>query len=202
MRRTASLGLVLSSAFGGTTAALFSPTDFVPLLGPSFLSNFDPTNTVPIREAIDAFPKTVDSLFENGSLNKTDLIIDVDVFSAATNESLYSYRHVGEGQEVTLTAGVLNDTTISKIGSVSKLFTTYAIIAKAGIEIFSHPITRYIPELACNSTSNSSNGTPLDHIRWADVTVGALASHQAGSGGATSQYLLSILLPTLHMVQD
>ena len=184
MRRTAFLGFSIASTINGIAAAGFSPSEFVPLLGPSFISNFDPTNTGPIREAIEAFPEVIDALFDDGTLNKTDLTFAIDVFSAATNQSLYSYHHVGDSQQVTLTSGQLNDKTISKLGSVSKLFTVYAIIAKAGIEIFSHPVTKYIPELACNSTNSSSNS--LNHISWEDITIGALASHQAGTGGATS----------------
>ncbi|KAK6069358.1 hypothetical protein SCUP515_09063 [Seiridium cupressi] len=131
-----------------------------------------------IESARDSFPEAIDALFESNELNKTDLVFAVDVFSAATNKSIYNYYHVGEGKNETLTSGCLNDKTIARIGSVSKLFTAYAIIAKAGIEVFSHPVTKYLPELACNSS-----GSPLEHVRWEDVTIGALASQQAGSGG-------------------
>ncbi|KAF3010257.1 hypothetical protein E8E14_000400 [Neopestalotiopsis sp. 37M] len=182
MQRRLFLDLVAASIICFITAAVaLSPSKFVPLLGPSFISNFDPTNTGPIRDATKAFSGAIDALFEDGSLNQTDLVFAVDVFSAATNQSLYSYHHVGDSERVTLTSGELNDKTISKLGSVSKLFTVYAIIAKAGIEVFSDPVLKYIPELACNSTNFSSDS--LTHIPWEDITVGALASHQAGVGG-------------------
>ncbi|KAM0812138.1 putative Beta-lactamase [Seiridium cardinale] len=177
MNHITSLGLLVVSTACAATAA-FTPTDQVPLLGPSFLSNFDPTNSSAINRARDTFPKAIEALFESNELNKTDLVFAVDVFSAATNKSIYNYYHVGEGRNETLTSGCLNDKTIARIGSVSKLFTAYAIIAKAGIEVFSHPVTKYLPELACNSS-----GSPLEHVRWEDVTIGALASQQAGSGG-------------------
>lgn len=190
MQRRLFLDLVAASIIFFITAAVaLSPSKFVPLLGPSFISNFDPTNTGPIRDAIKAFPGAIDALFEDGSLNKTDLVFAMDVFSAATNQSLYSYYHVGDSEKVTLTSGELNDKTISKLGSVTKLFTVYAIIAKAGIEVFSDPVLKYIPELACSSTDSSSNS--LTHISWEDITVGALASHQAGAGGVTSEYCFS-----------
>ncbi|KAI1841831.1 hypothetical protein JX265_009440 [Neoarthrinium moseri] len=188
MHFIAILGLFSAISAAGSATVGFEPTDQVPLLGPSFLSNFDPTNTDAIRNATEAFPCVIDALFENGVLNKTDLTFAIDVFSAATNKSVYNYYHVGEGQNKTLTAGVLNDKTISRIGSVSKLFTVYAIIAKAGIDVFSHPVTRYIPELARNSSGDS-----LEHINWDDITVGALASHQAGSGGPTELIIWLVL---------
>lgn len=162
----------------GGSAAYVVATDQVPLLGPSFISNFDNSESQAINEARSEFPNVIESLFSSGDLNRTDLIFGVDVFSASTNDSIYSYYHVGEGQEYALTAGRLDDRTISRVGSVSKLFTAYAIIAQAGIEVFSHPVTRYLPELAGNATRNASQT-----IEWSDITVGALLSQQAGSGG-------------------
>lgn len=168
----------------GCSATSIVATDQVPLLGPSFISNFDKSESQAINEAKSEFPDIIESLFSSGDLNRTDLIFAVDVFSASTNDSIYSYYHVGEGQEYALTAGRLDDHTVSRIGSVSKLFTAYAIIAQAGIEVFSHPVTRYLPELAGNATSN-----PLQRISWDDITVGALLSHQAGSGGPSGMLI-------------
>lgn len=162
----------------GCSATSVAATDQVPLLGPSFISNFDSSESQAINEAKSEFPDIIESLFSSGGLNRTDLIFAVDVFSASTNDSIYSYYHVGEGQEYALPAGRLDENTVSRIGSVSKLFTAYAIIAQAGIEVFSHPVTRYLPELAANGTSS-----PLQRIDWNDITVGALLTHQAGSGG-------------------
>ncbi|KAJ0375315.1 hypothetical protein COL26b_006526 [Colletotrichum chrysophilum] len=180
MNSTVFLGLLASAA---TAAAATIPSDEVPLIGPSFLSNFDPTNARSVLNATESFPAIIDTLFESDVLNKTDLVFTVDVFSAATNKSLYSYFHAGDEGKQGLTAGVLNDQTIGRIGSVSKLFTVYAIIAKAGIEVFSHPVTKYLPELLGNSS-----GDPLKHVRWEDITVGALAAQQAGSGGASNLF--------------
>lgn len=156
----------------GCSAIRVVATDQVPLLGPSNISN----KSQAIAEAKSNFPDIIESLFSSGDLNRTNLIFAVDVFSASTTFSIYSYYHVGYA----LTAGGLDDNTVSKIGSVSKLFTAYAIIAHAGMEVFNHPVTRYSPELTGNSTSN-----PPKTIDWSDITVGALLSHQAGSGRPT-----------------
>ncbi|KAJ6085027.1 hypothetical protein N7499_004656 [Penicillium canescens] len=168
----------------GTSAARIVATDEVPLIGPSFISNFDLSGSVAIRKARSELPGLVDNLFKTNVLNRTDLAISIDIFSAATNDSLYRYTHVGGNSKKSLTAGTLNDKTISRTGSVTKLFTVYAILAKAGIEVFSHPVTKYLPELGGNSSSD-----PLERIRWEDITVGALASQQAGSGGIGDFFL-------------
>ncbi|KAM0292374.1 hypothetical protein ACHAPM_011754 [Fusarium culmorum] len=169
----AGMVLIASSA----TASIIASDD-VPLIGPSFLSNFDISKGSYLEEAKYKFPLLIEELFEVGDLNKTDLIFAVDVFSAATNDSLYSYYHVGEGYKDTLTKGELSEETIFRIGSVTKLFTVYAIIAKAGMEVLSYPVTIFLPELLSNSSNN-----PIERIDWSEITVGALAAHQAGSGG-------------------
>lgn len=178
---TTILGSMLASSVGAAEHIILSNN--VPLIGPSFIANVDISNSQTIQDAKEAFPAAIEQLFESGALNSTDLVFAVDVFSAHTNSSIYNYYHVGEGLNVTLTAGELNDDTIGRLGSVSKLFTTYGLIARAGIEVFSHPVTRYLPELLGNPSTDNQ-----DHIRWEDITVGALAAHQAGSGGAQGKF--------------
>ncbi|KAF5025453.1 hypothetical protein F66182_2476 [Fusarium sp. NRRL 66182] len=167
----------------GAAAARNIASDNTPLIGPSFISNFDLSDSKYLDDAKSRFPLLVEGLFESGGLNKTDLVFTVDVFSAATNQSIYSYNHVGEPNKETLTKGELSENTIFRTGSVTKMFTVYAIIAQAGTDVLSHPVTFYLPELLGNSSAN-----PIERIDWSDITVGALAAHQAGTGGAVSYF--------------
>lgn len=173
--RTFSLSL-LSLALGSLGQSL--PTEECPVLGPVLPSGFDLSATKAFKEAESRFPKAIEVLFESGVLNDTQTAFAIDVFSTATNESLYSYYHIGKELESTLTTGELDDGTIFRIGSVSKIYTVYSILAHAGLEIFNHPVTFYVPELLGNAGSD-----PLSKIRWEDVTVGALAAQQGGTGG-------------------
>jgi CubicO group peptidase (beta-lactamase class C family) len=166
-----------TALISAATATIIASND-VPLIGPSFLSNFDISTSQYISEAKEQFPSLLKKAFDSNVLNKTDLIFSVDVFSAATNDSLYSYHHVGDTYKDTLTKGKLSEDTIFRTGSVSKMFTVYAIIAKAGIRVLSEPVTLFLPELLGNSSSN-----PIERIDWSEISVGALASHQAGSSG-------------------
>ena len=160
------------------------PTDDCPILGPAFPSDFNVASSTAIRDAKSAFPGLVENLFNSGVLNRSDVSFVIDVFSSETNASIYSYAHSGEDLKSSLTAGVLDDGTIFRIGSVSKLHTVYAILAVAGMEIFEHPVTKYLPELACDDV-------PSDRIVWNEVTVGALASQMGGTGGFREFYSLS-----------
>jgi CubicO group peptidase (beta-lactamase class C family) len=176
--------IALASTFVVNASAFIIGTERAPLIGPSFATNFDHFTSKPLEDAKTEFSSRLEQLFSTEKLNRTDLVFAVDVFSANTNSSIYSKFHVGEGQEKILTAGELNSDTIGRLGSVSKLVTAYGLIAEAGIEVFSHPVTRYFPELR-------SNSTVPNRIKWEEITVGALASHQAGTGGVGGMFIFS-----------
>jgi CubicO group peptidase (beta-lactamase class C family) len=87
----------------------------------------------------------------------------------------------------------VDELTIGRAGSVTKLFTVYALLVMAGIGVFDKPVTDYLPELrrapaSSSSSSVNKGGKLLDRIRW-EITIGALTSHQAGSGGVRALLL-------------
>lgn len=155
-------------------------------MGPVLPSDFDIAQTDAFLNATELFPRQLELLFSSGVLNRTSSSFSIDVFSSVTNTSVYSYNHDATDLHEALTTGELTDNTLFRIGSVSKLFTVYALIAAAGIEIFNDPVTKHLPELAGNI-----GRAAVESIIWEDVTVGALASHQAGVGGF-SRYKASI----------
>ncbi|KAF3932926.1 Beta-lactamase [Dactylellina cionopaga] len=178
LRSIAPLLLALPWLVSGTPK--IAPTDECPLLGPNYDAEFDITKTDAFAEAKAAFPGVIDTLFESGVLNSSISSFHVDVFSTVTNTSIYSYSHQATepAMNESFPAGGIGDKTIFRVGSVSKLFTTYAVLVRAGgLEVFDHPITRYLPELAGNPRDD-----PLKKIIWEDVTVGTVASHMAGTG--------------------
>jgi CubicO group peptidase (beta-lactamase class C family) len=148
------------------------------MLGPLFPSSFDVSASEFFTNATELFPAAITSLFESAAVNETGQAFAIDVFSTYTNTSIYSYSHLGSAVESSQQGGELGDETIFRIGSVSKLYTAYAIIAAAGLDIFRDPVTKYIPELEGNPRDK-----PHEFIIWEDVTVGALLNQQAGSGG-------------------
>ncbi|KAJ5343681.1 Beta-lactamase-related protein [Penicillium brevicompactum] len=73
----------------------------------------------------------------------------------------------------------VDENTIFRIGSVSKLWTMFLYMTFGGIRYFYEPVSKYVPELRVNqSLAQSTNA--IDHIKWDGVTIGELASHQAG----------------------
>jgi hypothetical protein len=70
--------------------------------------------------------------------------------STITNTSLYTYTYSAEDPilKTTVLGGKLNDESVFRVGSVSKLVTVYAILAfKGDLKVFDDPITKYIHEL-------------------------------------------------------
>lgn len=172
------LNLVFCILFALSPIVNALPTADVPILGSTFPSDFDLTQTDAFLEGTESFPQLIEELFASGAVNESETSFAIDVFSSVTNTSIYHYYHSGSVNEEYLTAGELNDDTIFRVGSVSKLYTIYAILAQAGLDILRDPVTKYLPEL-----SGNSRDAPLTKIIWEDITVGALAAHQAGTGG-------------------
>lgn len=155
------------------------PTDDCPLLGPTFSSNFDLAKSDAFIEAVASFPDTIAALIEAEAVSNSSTFV-IDVYSTITNATLYTYTYeaVAPLLNETVVGGSLNDETIFRIGSVSKLFTVYAILAHSGdLSVFDEPVTKYIPELAGNYGKD-----PARHLIFENITIGALASHQAGTG--------------------
>lgn len=154
------------------------PSEDCPILGPVFPKDFDLRTTKTFPEATSAFPSLIEEAFASGRVNESTSAFYIDVFSTVTNQSVYHYSHSASAYPDALTAGVLDEDTIFRVGSVSKLVTVYAILARTGsLAILDHPVTWYLPELLGNEDSD-----PLERIAWEDITVGALASQMAGTG--------------------
>lgn len=170
----------------GTAAVQLTPTDVCPLLGPTFTSEFDLAKTNAFKTAEKIFPEVIKELLASKAVTNTTSFV-IDVYSTYTNKSLYTYTHesTAPAYNETIVGGKLNDETIIRIGSVSKLFTAYAVlVAGGGLPIFDVPVTKFLPELIWK------NGTldPLVNINWEEITIGALASQQ-GNSAAFRKYL-------------
>jgi hypothetical protein len=156
--------------------AFASPTENCPSLEPAFDHNFDLKKTKAFQSAEVVFPDVLETLFSMGVVSRNTSTFSVDIFSTVTNKSIYSYHHIAPGNNATLAAGRLDDESIYRIVSVSKLYTAYAILVAAGTRVLDQLVTDYIPELAGGSKPNI--------IAWDEITIGALMSQQGGVGGS------------------
>lgn len=88
------------------------------------------------------------------------------VLTDAGGATFWEYHHTASGN-VNNTGDVNGDTQF-RVASVTKVFTDLLLL-KLGLDL-DDPITKYLPELACNDSP----------IKWKEITLGSLGNHLAG----------------------
>jgi Beta-lactamase class C and other penicillin binding proteins len=74
----------------------------------------------------------------------------------------------------------VTNTSLYRIGSISKLFTVYTLLVNYGWEHWDDSITKYLPEL--QGAANLDDDTSVAHVDWSKITIGDLASQLSGIG--------------------
>ena len=164
------------------SASAQQPSTYCPLLGPVFppptyLSN-DPTFAAAIQE----ITSTLDQATSNGSLSEISL--SVQIFDASYAGPLLNFAYTADNINTTLGVSTVNQDTVFRIGSVSKLWTMVLLLAEEGLWPFQEPVARFIPELREAASEllwdprKRRNG--IDYVHWGEISIGELASHLAG----------------------
>jgi CubicO group peptidase (beta-lactamase class C family) len=117
-----------------------------------------------------------------GSFTPNATSVSASVKSTAQQNSLFDFHFTGDGLDTSAgsTSQVTGDS-VFRIGSVSKLFTVYAVLLHNGLEYWEQPITKYVPELL-DFSLKVGNSSRVDCVCWEDVTIGSLASQMSGIG--------------------
>ncbi|KAE8337423.1 hypothetical protein BDV24DRAFT_177523 [Aspergillus arachidicola] len=74
----------------------------------------------------------------------------------------------------------VTNTSLYRIGSISKLFTVYTLLVNYGWEHWDDSITKYLPEL--QGAADLHDDTSVTHVDWSKITIGDLASQLSGIG--------------------
>jgi hypothetical protein len=78
----------------------------------------------------------------------------------------------------------VDENTVYRIGSLTKVFTVLTFLAEAGDIHWKDPITKYIPELSAMAKKFDATGTGagdfVSSVNWDDVTLEGLASQMTG----------------------
>jgi CubicO group peptidase (beta-lactamase class C family) len=162
------------------------------LLGPAYpppqklsSSSFIQSAVTNLTQMLQQMISTGNSTY--GSFDVNNASFSVEVFSTHDDKPLFQ-QHYSAPILATSTAGVkiVDENSIYRIGSLSKLFTMFLFLIEAGDGCWSEPITKFVPELQAIAQKNKDAvlQDPIDHVSWDDVTIGALASHMADIGQA------------------
>lgn len=118
------------------------------------------------------------------SVNQSLAAVSLQIFDANHASPLFSFSSTSSSINTTLGVAEVDEDTVFRMASVSKLWTVLLILIEKGFSPFSDPITKYIPELRDEAIRMSRNDTEIedkiDFVSWDEVTVGELASQLTG----------------------
>jgi hypothetical protein len=135
------------------------------------------------RDTLNSFSNTIQQLVNTGNssyglFDSTNNTFSINIFSTFSDTPLYEYYYTAprfsNGSVGTKT---VDGDTVFRVGSISKLFTVFALLIEKGDANLNDPITKYVPELR-----NSPDTGTVNSVQWDDVTLGALASQMSGIG--------------------
>ncbi|KAF2235028.1 beta-lactamase/transpeptidase-like protein, partial [Viridothelium virens] len=153
-----------------------------PTLGPVFPAPRT-LNTNSLQDVFQNLTETLNHAIATG--NGTHGAVDnntaysVQFFSLIENMPAFEWYYTPAPiQNASFGTKKIDGDSIFRIGSLTKLFTVYALLLELGDIYWDEPVTKFLPELQKQSQESLSDA--VDFVRWDDVTLGALASHLAG----------------------
>ncbi|KGO52595.1 Beta-lactamase-like protein [Penicillium expansum] len=149
-----------------------------PLLGPAFPAPTALSENPIFLSKAQELTSNLNEAIDNGTL--PSISFAVQVFSSEEDDLAFGFYHTDDPVKVG-SVGVqeVDEDTIFRIGSISKLWTMFLLMTFEGTRYFHEPVSKYVPELRTNYSS-AQRKDKINYLQWSDVTIGELASHQAG----------------------
>lgn len=162
--------------------ALIDAIHLCPLLGPSWPAPTDLSKDATVQAALKNITKTINNASNAGNFSGASL--SLEVFDTSSSEALLTYGYTGKEINTTLGVSKVDENTVFRIGSTSKMFPMLLLLIEGGFNSLQDPISKYIPEIKVAADELLHNSTKrndgIDYTKWNEVTVGELASHLAG----------------------
>ncbi|KAM0273589.1 hypothetical protein ACHAQH_008252 [Verticillium albo-atrum] len=149
--------LVISIAWTLVTLATLATAQSSPLcafLRPVFPRPADPASEPAILYAVAQLNSSLEGHGANGTFDSLETTLFISVFGKG--QTFLDYGYAPPSMEGKLTASVLDENTIFRIGIVSKLVTVYSLLAKVGMELLNDPVTKWVPELVLTLKPNDA----------------------------------------------
>jgi CubicO group peptidase (beta-lactamase class C family) len=149
-----------------------------PLLGPAFPAPTSLSEDPIFSSKAEELTSKLNEAIEDGSL--PGISFAVQVFSSEQDHSAFGFYHT-DGPVKVGSVGVkeVDEDTMFRIGSISKLWTMFLFMTLEGTRYFHEPVSKYVPELQIEYSPAQAKDK-INYLQWSDVTIGELASHQAG----------------------
>lgn len=170
-----SVFLLLVFSLGATVAAR---PNACPILGPAFPAPTEIGSDPTFIAATQNLTAQVQQAIESGQLAGNS--ISVQIFSGSDSYTAYGLSHTDDSvRHGAVGVREVDENTIFRIGSISKLWTMLLYMTFNGTRHFQEPVSKYVPELR-SPYNHSQEMDQIDYVNWDEVTIGELASHQAG----------------------
>ncbi|KAJ5138870.1 uncharacterized protein N7515_003718 [Penicillium bovifimosum] len=149
-----------------------------PILGPAYPAPTGLSQDPVFLSKAEELTAQLNEAIENGTL--PFISAAAQIFSGDEDDAAYGFYLTDEIVK-TGSVGVreVDENTIFRIGSVSKLWTMFLYMTLNGTRYFHEPVANYVPELRVKYNATQAVND-IDHVSWSEVTIGELASHQAG----------------------
>lgn len=176
----------MKSAVLASLAITAQAATYTPLLGPVFPHASNLSFSDAFQSLSANLTTTLEDIISSSSgsiINSQDTSFALQIFSSDAapdgNNTLFQYFYTSPAT-VNASSGVtqVDENTVFRIGSASKLWTVYTLLASAGEASLHDPVTKWVPELQAAAGADDA----VDYVRWEDVTLQELASHLAGVG--------------------
>ncbi|KAF4498928.1 beta-lactamase-like 1 [Fusarium agapanthi] len=165
-----------------------------PLLGAIFPPVQHPLQSSDFSDTVAQLNATFNQLDRNGTLEGFNTTFYIQAFSASN--TLFQRGYVPPSMKGFLTSGSLNEDTVFRVGSVSKLLTVYTLLVEVGMKHMNDPVTKWVPELALAARKNK--GDPTRKVQWDEVTIGQLSGHMAGISRNFGFFDMSSIIESTH----
>ncbi|KAF3385283.1 Beta-lactamase-like protein [Penicillium rolfsii] len=149
-----------------------------PIFGPAFPAPTEIGRDPTFIAATQNLTAQIAQAIESGELDGNS--ISVQIFSGSDSYTAYGLTHTDHSvRNGSVGVREVDENTVFRVGSISKLWTMLLYMTFNGTKHFAEPVSKYVPEL--RSPYNSSQRiNEIDYVNWDEVTIGELASHQAG----------------------
>lgn len=165
--------------------ALFAPVSaasLCPLLGPSWPAAVNLTRDATVSAALQNITTNLQAAVDAGNFSGDSL--SIQIFDKKDSDALLKFFSTGQSINTTIGVSEVDENTVFRIGSTSKLFTVLLLLIKSEFHIFDERVSNYIPEIQRAEFELHWNATKrdngIDFLKWNEVTVGELATHLAG----------------------
>lgn len=132
------------------------------------------------HKAVPAAAAKLQGILDQMTSTYNNSAVTIGVKSIHEDHLLFEYAHTPANKDKRGAQKVDSDT-VFRLGSLTKVFPVLALLKlhDQGVRL-DDPITKYVPELR-GLGNEEREDTAVWDSQWDDVTLGALASHMAGT---------------------